>query len=281
MRFSLGMFKGGTRVVNSENVIKNKWNEWSDTWYQKKRIDEVITKIITSPALAFHRITYSMIQKAVPDLNGKKVLVPSSGDNHAVFAFHLLGAKVTSCDISEKQIENAYVIAKKHGWDIEFICDDTMTLSKVNSNEYDFVYTSNGVHVWINDLVSMYHNISRVLKKNGTYIMFDIHPFMRPFGIKVGKNLTVEKPYDVTGPFGEVPTYKWRIQDMMNAMVSSNLNIRRIEEMYAEDGSFWVDDSADKGEHMSEEELESFCNWHNNPLAAIPQWLSIDANNGK
>jgi len=68
-----------------------------------------------------------------------------SNDNHAVFAFHL-GAKVTSCDISEKQIENAFDIANKHGWDIEFICDDTTKLTKVNSNEYDFVYTSNGVH---------------------------------------------------------------------------------------------------------------------------------------
>ncbi|RAV13616.1 class I SAM-dependent methyltransferase [Paenibacillus contaminans] len=264
-------------MVSSENIIKNKWNEWSDTWYQKKRSDGVITRIITSHASAFHRITYSMIQEAVPDLNGKRVLVPSSGDNHAVFAFHLMGAKVTSCDISEKQIENAFVIASKHRWDIEFICDDSMTLSKVNSNEYDYVYTSNGVHVWINDLASMYNNIARVLKKNGTYIMFDIHPFMRPFGIKAGNDLIVEKPYDVTGPFGEIPTFKWRIQDIMNAIISSNLNIRRIEEMYAEDGSFWVDDSTDKGEFLSEEELENYCNWRKNPLAAIPQWLSIEA----
>lgn len=266
--------------MSSTNVIKDKWNGWSNTWYQKKRTDEVITKIITSPESAFHRMTYSMIQETVPDFNGKRVLVPSSGDNHAVFAFHLMGAKVTSCDISEKQLENAYVIANNHGWDIEFICDDTMKLTKVNSNEYDFVYTSNGVHVWINDLASMYNNIERVLKRNGKYMMFDIHPFMRPFGIKAGEIITIEKPYDVTGPFGEVPTFKWRMQDIMNAIVFSNLDIRRIEEMYAEDGSFWVDDSSDEGKLMSEQELENYCDWHKNPLAAIPQWLSIEAIKG-
>ncbi|GAA3400618.1 class I SAM-dependent methyltransferase [Paenibacillus hodogayensis] len=267
-------------MTSKENVVKNKWNEWSDSWYEKKRTDEVIAKIIHDPASAFHRTAYSMIQEAVPDLSGKKVLVPSSGDNHAVFAFHLLGAKVTSCDISEKQLEYAYSIANKYGWDIEFLCEDTMTLSSVTSNEYDFVYTSNGVHVWIHDLASMYKNIARVLKKNGVYMMFDIHPFMRPFGIKAGNHLMVEKPYDVTGPFGEVPTFKWRIQDMMNAIIVSSLNIRRVEEMYAEDGSFWVDDSTDKGDFLSEEELAGYCDWTKNPLAAIPQWLSITAIKG-
>ncbi|MDU0201800.1 class I SAM-dependent methyltransferase [Paenibacillus sp. MAH-36] len=261
----------------SANVIKEQWNQWSDTWYRKYRSDEVIAKIMKSPESAFPSKTYAMIQEAMPDMSGKRVLVPSSGDNHAVFAFHLMGAKVTSCDISEKQVENAYEVAKNNNWDIEFICDDTMKLAEISHNEYDFVYTSNGVHIWINDLKSMYKNIHRVLKQNGTYIMFDIHPFMRPFGITASKSLTVEKPYDVIGPFGEIPTYKWRMQDIMNAMISSNLNISHIEEMYADHGSFWVDDSSDDGEQLSEQELEDYCNWSKNPLAAIPQWLSIKA----
>lgn len=262
---------------DSTNIIKDRWNHWSDTWYQKYRTDEAIKKIINSPAAAFQRMTYSMIREAIPDLNGKRILVPSSGDNHAVFAFHLLGAKVTSCDISEKQLENAYNIAVNRGWDIEFVCDDTMKLSKINNSEYDFVYTSNGVHIWINDLESMYSNIQRVLKQKGTYIMFDIHPFMRPFGTTTREAITVEKPYDLIRPFGEVPTFKWRIQDIMNAIISSALNLKRIEEMYAEDGSFWVDDSKDDVEGLSEQDLEDFCNWHKNPLAAIPQWLSLTA----
>lgn len=268
-------------MADKENIVKDKWNEWSDTWYLKKRTDEAIARVIHSPASAFHRMTYFMINEAVPDLKGKRILVPSSGDNHAVFAFHLLGAHVTSCDISEKQIENARALAGKHGWDIEFICEDTMSLSRIPSGEFDLVYTSNGVHVWIHDLASMYANIARVLKQEGTYLMFDIHPVLRPFGINAGHSLTVEKPYDATGPFGEVPQYKWRIQDIMNAIVSSNLTIRRVEEMYAEDGSFWVDDRSGRGELLSKEELDSYCDWRINPLAAMPQWLSIAAANGR
>jgi SAM-dependent methyltransferase len=152
-----------------------------------------------------------------------------------------------------------------------------MQLSQVKSDEYDFVYTSNGVHIWINDLAAMYSNIYRVLKNNGTYLMYDIHPFMRPFGIKAKEAITVQKPYDQTGPFGDVPTFKWRVQDIMNAMIASNLNIKHIEEMYAENGWFWVDESTDEGKLFTEEEVASYTDWRINPSAAIPQWLSIKA----
>ena len=61
-----------------------------------------------------------------------------------MFAFVMMGAQLTSCDISEKQLANAERIAKKYGWNraIEFICEDTMKLDCITSNTYDFVYTS-------------------------------------------------------------------------------------------------------------------------------------------
>nr|WP_245585934.1 class I SAM-dependent methyltransferase [Paenibacillus pinihumi] len=97
-----------------------------------------------------------------------------------------------------------------------------MQLGQIQSDAYDLVYTSNGVHVWINDLNAMYQNISRVLKTGGRYIMFDIHPFMRPLSSNTEQLIAV-KPYDATGPFGEPPTYKWRIQDLTNALALSGL----------------------------------------------------------
>jgi SAM-dependent methyltransferase len=262
-------------MENHDLIIKSAWNHWSDTWYVEYRTDEKISKIIKHPESAFHHTTHSIINMAIPNLRGKRVCVPSSGDNHAVFAFHLMGAKVTSSDISERQLENAAFIAHKHGWDIEFICDDTMNLSKINSDKYDFVYTSNGVHVWINDLKSMYKNIHRILKNDGTYVMYDIHPFTRPFGKEPGK-INIVKPYDSIGPFGEVPTYTWRLQDIMNSIISSGLHIKHIEEMYAEYGTFWFESSGER-DTLSDDELDKLYKWETNNLAAIPQWLSIYA----
>ena len=120
-------------------------------------------------------------------MSGKKILLPSSGDNHAAFAFAVLGAKVTSSDISNRQLENAKLLSQKYQLDIAFICDDTMTLRNIGNNEFDLVYTSNGTHVWINELDLMYKNIYRVLKPEGVSIMYDIHPFNRPFVGDIGE----------------------------------------------------------------------------------------------
>ena len=164
----------------SNTVIKH-WDSWSREYYAKYDTQEIIEKIIRDPVSAFPRKTFELIQKYMGDLQGKRVCVPASGDNTAVFAFHLLGAKVTSTDISSEQIKNAQTIATKYGWDIEFMCEDSLDFRKGNSGEYDLVYTSNGVGVWISDLEVMYKNFYRVLKDKGYYIMFETHPFDRLF----------------------------------------------------------------------------------------------------
>ncbi|MEF3305719.1 class I SAM-dependent methyltransferase [Paenibacillus sp. GYB003] len=261
--------------MDQKNRVRDAWNEWSDTDFAKYRTDERISKLIARPESAFHPTTYSMIKEVFPSLRGKRICVPSSGDNHAVFAFHLMGATVTSVDISERQLENGAAIANKHGWDIRFVCDDTMELRHIKSDEYDFVYTSNGVHVWMNDLNAMYRHICRILKSKGAYIMYEVHPFTRPFENNTTK-LAIKKPYDAIGPFGEIPAYTWRMQDIVNAIVSSGLGIKHMEEMYAEYNTYWFEVSGER-ETMSKEEVDRLYQWEHNPLAAIPQWLSVYA----
>ena len=88
--------------------IRDSWNQRADSaWYQSLRTDDKIEELVKEPASAFHPGLYELVRKYVPDLHGKKVLLPSSGDNHAAFAFALLGAEVTSADISERQLEHA------------------------------------------------------------------------------------------------------------------------------------------------------------------------------
>ena len=247
------------------------WNKEVDDGYGLK--DDGVKDIINNPYIAFdHPVTLELIRKTFPDLNGVKICVPSSGDNAAVIAFTLLGAKVTSCDISERQLYNAEATAKKYGWDIEFILDNTMTLEKIKSDEYDFVFTSNGVHVWIDDLTSMYANIHRILKKSGAYIMYEIHPIGRPFEDCFGQ-LKLTKPYDDIGPLYDGVNFHWRTQDIVNAIADSGLCIKRMEEMFndRERGSFWRIDG------KTPEEIAQYHDWRVNPQAALPQWLSIYA----
>ncbi len=257
------------------DIIAEDWNLGSDKYYGRIYSEGVIDHFIADPMWAFPVCVREMLTSAFPDLRGKRVLVPSSGDNGAVFAFHLMGAKVTSADISERQLYNAKHIADAQGWDIEFVQDDTMKLERIKGGEYDLVYTSNGVHVWIDDLPAMYRSICRVLKPGGSTIMFETHPFIRPFDGDAADRgeFIVKKLYESTGPFGEVPTYGWRVMDLVNAMLGAGLAIRRMEEFHSQLGSFdcwWY-------KTLAEAEADGYAkfDWSKNPFAALPQWIGF------
>lgn len=263
--------------MKHSEIVKDDWNKASDKYYNRIYSEGVIERFLADPMWAFPMVVRTMLNSAFPDFHGKHVLVPSSGDNGAVFAFHLLGASVTSADIAERQLYNAKTIADAQGWDIEFICDDSMTLEHIKDGKYDFVYTSNGVHVWIDDLAAMYRNFSRVLKPGGSYIMFETHPFIRPFDSAAADQMQfqVKKLYEDTGPFGEVPTFAWRIMDLVNAMIGAGLLIKRIEEFHSQLGSFdcwWY-------KTLAEAEADDYMkfDWKRNPFAALPQWIGLSA----
>lgn len=259
---------------NRTEKIKNHWNAVSEEW-NRFRTDTMINEIIENPDTVFRPQLQAMLKKFVGDFNHKHVLVPASGDNRAAFAFHLLGAKVTSSDLSEKQLQYSAKIAAEHHWDMEFICDDVIHLSSIKSDQYDFVYLSNGVMFWIDDLKAMYKNINRVLKPGGYYMMYDIHPFMTPLDTNDTTKVTIKKDYHVTGPFGKLSTYTWRLQDILNAMIASDLNLVHVEEMPAEYGTFWVDE--DKADDLPKAELDKLYDSKTNPLYALPQAISLCA----
>lgn len=250
-------------------LIKDYWNETSDSeWYMSLRTDDKIKRIKEDPKSAFHPSVSDLITKYLPDIKGKRLLLPSSGDNHAAFAFALMGAKVTSADISERQLENASKIAEELGLDIEFVCDDTMKLSNISDSTYDMVYTSNGTLSWIGDLDSMESNIFRVLKPGGYSVMYDIHPFNRPFTGDAWKAPQIVKSYhDV------LPDMHWRLQDIVNANIKAGLGICELAELPAADASFWF--SYNELQGKTGEELEGINDWKKNPMAALPAWVTI------
>ena len=249
--------------------IKAYWNETSDSdWYRSLRTEEKIGRLKEDPASAFHPAVYALIRKYLPDIAGRRILLPSSGDNHAAFAFALLGARVTSSDISERQLENAAAVAARLSLDIEFVCDDTMRLSHIGDRAYDMVYTSNGTLSWIGDIGGMYRSICRVLKPGGYSVTYDMHPFNRPFSGEAWKAPRIVKSYhDV------LPDMHWRLQDIVNSQINAGLDICEIAELPAAEASFWF--TFAELQKKSPEELEGINDWKKNPMAALPAWITL------
>ncbi|MCL1859640.1 MAG: class I SAM-dependent methyltransferase [Oscillospiraceae bacterium] len=259
------------------DTIKNHWNERSDEYYQKDIGD--YPRIIKNPERAFPVAVYPLIKKYIGDLYNKKVLVPSSGDNIAAFGFCLLGAKVTSCDIAENQLKNAKILADKYNFkDIEFICQDSMKLDKIKDGEYDLIYTSNGVHVWIDDLPGMYKNFRRVLKDGGYNIFFETHPMCRPFDETTYEVKIVKLYEDIEDPDDDDPAYieyAWRTQDFVNAVISAGFNIKEMQEFHS------VREDLNAHNYLCVDDNDRYnwpgdsFDWHNNPWAALPQCLCL------
>lgn len=259
----------GGNMEDWELEVKNHWNQISDSdWYKSLRTDDRLKALYAKPETAFHPGMLALLKKYVGSFKGKKILLPSSGDNHAAFAFALMGAQVTSADISERQLENAKTISDRWGLDIEYICDNTMYLSKIKDASYDLVYTSNGTLTWIGDLTEMYKNIARVLKTGGYSAVYDMHPFNRPFTMEAWKEPLIRKSY-----YDVFPDLHWKVQDIVNANVFASLKISEMAELSATDASFWY--TFDELQTKTQEEIEGINDWKRNPMAAIPAWIAM------
>ena len=254
--------------------IRKSWNKWSDEHFKRGVTD--MDTIKGNPVRAFPRDIREMLTTAAPELKGKRVLVPSSGDNQAAFGFSLLGAKVTSTDIAEKQLENAQRIANMNGFpQIEFRQADSMALDGIPDGEFDLVYTSNGTHVWISDLMRMYRSFYRVLKPGGAYVFFDTHPFHRPFNEETWERERIVrfiKPYTATGPFFEerndrLPTFEWRVQDFLQALLSAGFTLTDYRDMRSCGDDLAAFAFVDQSQY----------DWTVYPFAALPSWLGVSA----
>ena len=254
-----------------EAEVKRYWDETADSeWYRSLRTEEKLNGLRDNPKTAFYPGVLELMEKHVGAFGGKRILLPSSGDNHAAFAFALMGAKVTSADISERQLEHAAHISGRWNLDIDYVCDDTTYLSKLGDGTFDLVYTSNGTLSWIEDLKAMYGSIARVLKKGGHSAMFDVHPFTRPFTMEAWKAPKIRKSYDDV-----FPDLHWRVQDIVNANAQAGLRILEMAEIPSKDASFWY--TFEELRSKTDEETANIGDWTRNPMAAIPTWIAMIA----
>lgn len=252
-----------------ENNIQKLWNDTSDEYYNSiYNVSGDTARLKADPWWAFPAPVREMLRSAFDSFKGLRVLVPSSGDNGAVFAFHMLGASVTSADISGRQLENAKKLADGEGWNIEFVRVDSMTLDGIPDGKFDLVYTSNNVHVWIGDLAAMYGNFRRVLKPNGRYIMFEVHPFNRPFDDS-GAEIKIVRDYDNT-----VGNH-WRVMDLYNALTGQDFDVQHMEEFHAEPGShdLWFYRTIGEAEADGNRKFDM----KQNSWAVLPAWIGFSA----
>ena len=130
------------------------WDAISQEWQERVDAEGKWRRCHVEPSLALRQQELEHLG----DVSGKKVCVLGSGDNLIVFALAGLGARVTSVDISQMQLDIAADRANELGLDVFFVRADVVALDSLGDEAFDVVYTGGHVAVWVSDLNSLIHN---------------------------------------------------------------------------------------------------------------------------
>jgi SAM-dependent methyltransferase len=250
------------------------WDDAAEGWRELRDRDGLWKRCVVEPEVAFEGDALEQIRQFHPDLQGRRACVIGSGDNYAAFALAGLGARVTSVDISQRQLDIAAERARALGVDLRFVRADAADLGALGQGDYDLVVSTNGFFVWISDPAAVFKAVHGVLKPRGVYVSYDIHPFQRPWA-SVPSALVIEKPYADGGPYLDpadpAHEYHWTLGSLLNAMSDAGLVLRHVGETGPKSPRFWQDFSY---EPSAEDRLSD---WRQNPRAGLPTWLTLAA----
>lgn len=242
---------------------RRRWDKVAPYYQSKPDLEERRRRVIHEPGLALGEAE----RRYLSQVAGQRIAVLGSGDQLVVFALAGLGARVTSVDISQTQLDLGAARANACGLaGITFLRADVTDLSALADGEFDVVYTGGHVAVWVSDLRRFYSEASRILKPGGLLIVNEYHPFRKPWA-DIADHLEIGYPYYQRGPYlwdssedvpnaekGSLITYEfhWTVSDYVNALLAAGCELAAMEE--------WGDGSQ---------------NWELAPVGGLPEWLLI------
>jgi ubiquinone/menaquinone biosynthesis C-methylase UbiE len=158
------------------------------------------------------------------------------------------GARITGVDLSDEAIRLAQSLSAELEIPAEFFCSNVYDLHHLLESQFDIVFTSYGVLVWLPDIRAWGETVARFLKPGGVFYIAEFHPltmifdnseqasefrtafpyFHRPEPIRyagLGSYAAPDSPYRSV-------TYEWThsMADIVNALIDAGLTIEYLHE---------------------------------------------------
>lgn len=127
-------------------------------------------------------------------VTGKHVLEIGCGGAQAAIAFAKRGAVVTGMDIAEAQLRFARDLAAREGVEITLFQGDMADLGPIATASQDVVFSACAFG-YVDDLLSCFAEVHRVLKPTGRFVWSGGHPFNHVLNSDNPKGLGIVRSY--------------------------------------------------------------------------------------
>jgi 2-polyprenyl-3-methyl-5-hydroxy-6-metoxy-1,4-benzoquinol methylase len=195
-----------------------------------------------------------------PDVAGKTLLHLQCHFGMDTLSLARLGATVTGIDFSDKAIALARSLSDELSVPARFIESSVYDLPTVLAEQFDIVFTSWGVLIWLPDIRRWAEIVARYLKPGGTFYIAEIHPFL--FAMDDDESVRdprVRYPYferpepmafDTDGSYADRSahieqsvSYEWRhsLSEIVSSLAATGLHIEYLHEFpYTQPGLDWA-----------------------------------------
>jgi len=185
-------------------------------------------------------------------VEGKRIASVCGSNGLRALELALLKAEATVFDISEPQKKYALELAEAAGVKIDYEVGNFCEADITKYGKYfDYAYAEGGILHYFHDLHKFFTTINKILKKSGTLILCDFHPFTKIapanfnlseshelsdidyFDSSVQQEAVVSKqdfPENEQDAFPSVLVRRYTLSEIINAVIQAGFNIREFNE---------------------------------------------------
>ena len=189
--------------MSNNNIFESNRIAWNQAmeYHQQARKDSLEVGFENSAFTVFNgEYDHILIAKLNHvDLTGKTIAQLPCNNGQELLSLMRLGAKeAVGFDISDVAISEAKLLADIANLNVNYVRTDILEINDKYNGRFDFIYISEGSLQWFPSLCDYFSVVSRLLKKNGQLLIYEMHPFMFFFdnGFKKLSSYFEKGPYN-------------------------------------------------------------------------------------
>lgn len=260
--------------MDRKKIIKANREAWNEATgkHQQARGDKL--------KKGFARKGFSTLDDIITDkmkqlhIEGKEVAQLCCNNGRELLSMINLGAKSgVGFDISDEAIKEGKGLAAIAGTDCQFVRTDVLEIGEEYNDSFNFIYISIGALSWLPDLEGFFRIVSRMLREEGTLLIYEQHPFTYMLAATDEPDFDKEHPMKVaysyyrTEPWAndtgmdyvggtkykakEAFSFTQKLSDIFNAIIKSGINILEFTEYSHDISEMW--------DHIIREKMIPLC----------------------